>query len=153
MDENPFYLKMGFSMTAETDSRRHWHMADNIKGLKFFMEGRVNEWLAYKTDKEKIDGFLIEDGDHFVIDIIEQPFHCEASAENGDAKLELYIRNEFGAYMEPDLSIVIHPGNAKPEFRRSGKISGDGMKQLLLFMRAASVLKRYSDRFGFAKAA
>ena len=126
-------------------------MADNIKGLKFFMEGRVNEWLAYKTDKEKIDGFLIEDGDHFVIDIIEQPFHCEASAENGDAKLELYIRNEFGAYMEPDLSIVIHPGNAKPEFRRSGKISGDGMKQLLLFMRAASVLKRYSDRFGFAK--
>ncbi len=126
-------------------------MADNIKGLKFFMEGRVNEWLAYKTDKEKIDGFLIEDGDHFVIDIIEQPFHCEASAENRDAKLELYIRNEFGAYMEPDLSIVIHPGNAKPEFRRSGKISGDGMKQLLLFMRAASVLKRYSDRFGFAK--
>ena len=126
-------------------------MADNIKGLKFFMEGRVNEWLAYKTDKEKIDGFLIEDGDHFVIDIIEQPFHCEASAENGDAKLALYIRNEFGAYMEPDLSIVIHPGNAKPEFHRSGKISGDGMKQLLLFMRAASVLKRYSDRFGFAK--
>lgn len=126
-------------------------MADNIRGLKFFMEGRVNEWLAYKTDKEKIDGFLIEDGDHFAIDIIEQPFHCEASAENGDAKLELYVRNEFGSYMEPDLSIVIHPGNAKPEFRRSGKISGDGMKQLLIFMRAASVLKRYSDRFGFAK--
>ena len=126
-------------------------MADNIKGLRFFMEGRVNEWLAYETDKEKIDGFLIEDGDHFIIDIIEQPFHCEASAKDGDAKLELYVRNEFGAYMEPDLSIVIHSGKAKPEFTRSGKISGDGMKQLLLFMRAASVLKRYSDRFGFAK--
>ena len=126
-------------------------MAENMRGLNFLLEGKVNEWLAGRTKAEEIDGFMIDDGDSFSIDIIEQPFHCEASAQNGDAKLALYVRNELSAYMEPDLSIVIRSDNEKPEIRRSGRIGGDSTKQLLVFMQAASVLKKYAVRNEFAK--
>ncbi len=72
-------------------------MAENMRGLNFLLEGKVNEWLAGRTKAEEIDGFMIDDGDSFSIDIIEQPFHCEASAQDGDAMLALYVRNELSA--------------------------------------------------------
>ena len=113
----------------------------------FYMDKDVCSWLfneAGGKEQTKIS-MKFGDNDHFSYDIIDQPFHCEIKAKEGNIEFLLYIRTVFGIYKEENanIHIVFHGNGEKPTIIRQEGIGGDVAQTISYFVKIAVQLHKH----------
>lgn len=115
-------------------------MSNTITKARFFFESDVHSWLFNKYDN--IDKKSFFDHCSFGYDIIDQPFYCAVSSDDGWIDIKVYVRSEMGAFLEnPDLGIKFSTKGEKPQVTsNTGRLGGNPAELIMLFYKAAVIL-------------
>ena len=83
----------------------------------------------------------MQDGDSFVLELIDRPYRCSVQCVYGTVAVKLYIRSELGMYdpMRGDVNVTMFPGGGEPMVRDSGRID-NGYELALELQKAACAL-------------
>ena len=126
-------------------------MLDTFQNARFFFKSDVHAWLFNKYDNIEKKTFF--DNCSFGYDIMDQPFYCGVSSEDGFIDIKVYVRSEMGAFLEhPDLGVKISRNGEKTQVTaNTGRLGGNPGEVIMLFYKAAVVLAMTLDEKGVAE--
>ncbi len=117
----------------------------SLSNVNFYLHSDVSKWMFNKYGEKDISDFenTLGDSDNYCFDVIDQPFHCDIKAKEGDVSFLLFIRADFGLYEEQyaNLHVIFHSNGDNPSLINQSGIGGDALQICEYYLKVAIQLR------------